>query len=299
MKKAFIAICCGAVIWAGCKEHDAPIDFGTTVVAGTDSTYKLASAPASALHNVLVEEFTGQDCSNCPAAHQQLDVIAAANPGRINIVSLYFVGGPQTVPPSGHIYDFRDSLFATDLSGAGLYGGINGLPAAGIDRTPYQNQLVLVGSTLWGTAIALQESVADSVNLGVSSVYNTTTGIATITDTVTYTQNVSTKQSISIYIVEDSIKDKQADNTAPGLYDTAYIFNDVFRAMVATPVTGDPVLDTMAIKPAGQVYWRKYTFATKGTKILNPAHCRVIVFVNDPGTGGDYRVLQSVQCRLE
>jgi len=302
MKKVLITICCATLVFAGCKEHDTPIDFGTAVVAGSDSTYKLASVPATQPHNVLVEEFTGQDCANCPAAHSILDVIAAGSAGRINIVSLYFTGGPQTFPPGNAIYDFRDS-FATNISN-NLYPSISALPSAGIDRTPYQSQLVLQGSALWGAAISAQEDLIDSVNLGISSSYNSTTGIVTITDTVTYTQNVTTQQNISIYIVEDSLKDEQADNREVSGYDTAYIFNDVFRAMIATPLTGDPILNSMAVKPAGQLYWRKYTFnpattLSGATKIINPLHCRVIAFINNTGTGSDYRVLQSVQCPLE
>jgi len=296
MKKVLITICCATLVFAGCKEHDTPIIFSAPAVAGT---YKLASAPGTQPHNVLVEEFTGQSCPNCPAAHAQLDAIAAQpeNTGRINIVSLYFTGGPQTVPPTNFKYDLRDS-FATTLSGSVLYGGISALPSAGIDRTPYQGNLVLQGSALWSSAIATQESIIDSVNLSLSSSYNSTTGVATITDTVTYTQNVATQQNVSIYIVEDSLIDIQEDNTAASGFDNNYLFLDVFRAMVATPYLGDGVLDSMAVKPAGQVYWRKYTFATAGTKIVNTANCRVIAFISNSNTGGDYRVLQSVQCPL-
>jgi len=304
MKKALLGICCFWLILGGCREKDLPISFGAPVVAGNDSAY-VGPVPATQPHNVLVEEFTGQNCDNCPAAHALLDNIAAqpGNVGRINIVSMYFFGGGnQTFPPKGAKYDFRDS-FATNISN-NIYGGLSAIPTAGIDRTLYQNSLALQGSSLWPDAITNQESIIDSVNLSVSSNYNNTSGLATIKVTVTYTQPVATSQNISVYIVEDSIIDFQ---TIPGLMvpvtDSSYLFLDIFRAMVSTPLTGDPILENMAVKPAGQVYWRKYTFnpattLSGATKIINPAHCQVIAFVNNTGTGGDYRVLQSVQCPL-
>ena len=104
-------------------------------------------------------------------------------------------------------------------------------------------------------------------------------------------------------MVEDSLYDIHADVKASSGFDQNYLYMNVFRAMVSTPYIGDPILDTMTTKPKGQVYWRNYTFnpsvtGVNATHIVNPAHCRVIAYVNNPGIGNDYRVLQSAQCRL-
>src|SRR5271156_3806496 len=106
MKKIALALSCFVLLFAGCKEVDTPLD--VTHTPSTDSIYLVSTVP-SQVHNVLVEDFSGQDCSNCPAGRDIIDAASAANPGRINSIVLYTYSSPQTVPPSGHIYDLRDS----------------------------------------------------------------------------------------------------------------------------------------------------------------------------------------------
>ncbi len=265
------------------------------VPVGTDSSYVLpaGSLPSLQPHNVLIEEFSGQACSNCPGGHTTLDGIEASHPGRVNIVTMYFKGQPQAIPPSGAIYDFRnDTAYSiTQL----IYSDLAGLPSSGVDRIG--SSRTFLGASSWAGPITSQLTppVPDSINLGISSSYNTLTGIATITDTVTYLYNVYGHQNVSIYVVEDSLIDKQE---FPTTINPAYLFMDVFQAMVNSAPMGNPVLDSMVSKPQGQVYWRKYTFNPSTTRIVNPRHCRVVAFINNQGTGGDYRVLQSVQCKL-
>ena len=291
MKNKFIAICCVAMAFAGCKETDAPIGFVTT--SSTDSTYVLptGSIPAADAHNVLVEEFTGQSCSNCPAAHASLDGIAA--PGHVNVVGLYITNFSQTTPPSGYVYDFRDST--ATLIGNGIYGGISAMPCAGIDRIPVSGSLISYSGT-WSGTVTTQKALVDSVNLAVESSFSG--GVATIKATITYLKAMSTKQNLSIVVVEDSMYDKQEDGLT---VDASYLFTDVYRGMVTSAPLGDPILDTMATKEAGRVYWRKYTYTPKITTpspAIVPVHCRVIAFVNSQGTGGDFHVLQSWECKL-
>lgn len=290
MKKTYGALLGLGLLMAGCKEKDTLINFGNSTTPSTDSAY-VGPVPATQPHNVLIEEFTGQDCPACPSGHATLDAIAAqaGNEGRINIVSVYYEGGTQTQPPAGAKYDFRIQA-SSDLSNL-VYGRVNGIPSAGIDRVPYQGKLYFE-STNWPDAINSRKAEVDSLNLGVESSF--ANGTATIKVTVTYTKEVVNPNNLSVYVVEDSMVDVQAKGL---VLDNNYLFLDVLREMLTTAGTGDPFLQGMAVKQPGQVYWRKYTYKPDLAKI-NPAHCRVVAFVNNPGIGGDYKVLQSAQCRL-
>ncbi len=235
MKRSFLAICSFMLLFAGCKEHDTAL---TLTAPFTDTTYMLSSIPPTDAHQVLVEEFTGQGCPNCPAAHTDLDEQVAANPGRVNVISYYFYGGPQTVPDRGSVHDLRDSV-ATNISKS-LYGDVGALPSAGIDRLlPSGSTSILLFTSSWNADIASQQAISDSFNLLVASTYNTLDSIttATIVVTVTYTRAVSSSQSLSIALVEDSIIDLQEDNAAASGLDTFYLFTSVFRDMI-TPITG-------------------------------------------------------------
>lgn len=299
MKNKLLAICCIALAFAGCKENDTPVDFSGAVTAGNDSTYLLpaTSIPAADAHNVLIEDFTGQSCSNCPAAHAVLEGLIAT--GHVNVVSLYITNFLQTTPPNGALYDFRDST-ATLLC-SNIYGGVtgSGIPSGGVDRVPVSSSLLLFSGG-WSGAVATQKTVVDSVNLAVTSSYNPSDSVATIIATITYLKPMSTVQNISIVVVEDTMYDKQEDDLTT---DNSYLFTDVYRGMVTSVPYGDAILNTMATKEAGRVYWRRYTYKLKpqgSHPAIDPTHCRVIAFVNaDDGSTGDYHVLQSVQCKLE
>ena len=140
MKKALLALCCSGLIWTGCKEKNAAIVFPTPVAVGNEGTYLGPDTVTARPHNVLVEEFTGQSCDRCPTAETILNGILSqsVNAGRVNIVGLYAFGGPQNLPPSGALYDFRDSI--SNQIGFNIFQA-NSMPTAGIDRTAYNTNL--------------------------------------------------------------------------------------------------------------------------------------------------------------
>ncbi len=296
MKKILLALCGGFILFAGCKENDALI----VVTRAVDSTFTVPVPATTDAHNVLVEEFTGQSCSNCPAAHSLLESIVSHHaPGSVNVIGLYIDGNPQSVPNAFSKHDLRDSI-ASNI-GTDVYGGVSQMPGAGIDRTPVAGILQL-GSGSWSDFINSQLSITDPLNLSVQSSYNSTTGIAEITATIIYTQTVTVPQNISVAVVEDSIIDIQeypiTDPTYTSGYDTFYVFKSVFRGMVSTPPFGDPILAKITTKNPGQGYQIHYSYKPKSiVPAIVPAHCRVIAFVNTIN-GSDYHVVQSVQCKL-
>jgi hypothetical protein len=289
MKRSLIAICAIAIfVFAGCMEKGPPINF--SAVTYKDTTYLLSAVPNADVHNVLAEEFTGQSCANCPAAHDVLNGLAVA--GRLNTVGLYFTGSPQTVPPDGAANDFR-TVDATEIS-ANIYAGgpQSGIPSGGIDRIPVAGALLLY-STSWSDAYNQRLSVADSVNLSVSSTYNATDSTATIIATVTYLYQVTTNQSLSVVITEDSIKDFQERPTG---IDSNYMFNNVFRDMVTFAPTGDVILPAATMKEPGRVVQRVYSYKVNGA--WNKKHCNVIAFVSYVNNAAAKDVWQSVKAKL-
>ena len=287
MKRSFIIIYSFVLLIASCKEKGPKINFTDPIVA--DTTFLVSPVPAVDTHNVLAEEFTGQSCPNCPAAHELLNSLAAN--GRLNIIGLYVYGVAQATPPAGHAYDFRDST-ATDICTA-IYGGapLSGIPCGGIDRVPVGGQLAPYAGA-WTNAISLRQNIPDSLNLSLHSGYNAVDSIDTVIATVTYTTQVSTPQSLSIAVVEDSIIDLQ--ETTSGT-DPNYVFTNVFRGMIPG-ANGTDILTAYAVKAPGRVDRRTYLYKPKaGMKAKN---CRLIAFVSYSSTFSSKAVLQSVQTKM-
>lgn len=292
MNKYLYLVCGGILLWTGCKENHELVSLAPAVMS-VDSTYMVSPVPAADLHNVLVEEFTGQSCSNCPSKHTLLEGIASANPGRVNIMGLYIFGFPQANPVAGSVHDLRDSV-ATTISNV-IYGGVSAEPSGGIDRLAGSAGGLISYSPDWSSEISSRLSAPDSVNLSVTSTYDASTNKATIKVKVIYVQPVTAKQCLSVAIVEDSTIDKQEEDTT---IVQSYVFTNVFRGMASATPFGDPILDSLTTKTAGRAYERTYIYTPKTiTPPVNPYHCRVIAFVNCNATG-DYHVMQSAQCKL-
>lgn len=294
MRKVFLAASC-VVLLASCEEKAPVINFGEPIAQ--DTTFVLPTVPAAEKHNVLVEEFTGQSCSNCPAAHELLTEIQHAHePGRINVIGLYFEGITQTRPPHGAKYDFRNAqakLIATDV-----YSGVSSIPAGGVERVAIGGTIKLDRS-VWTSTIESRLNVPSPVNLKIESEYNATDSIASIRATLVYTSKVDFPHNISIVVVEDSIIDKQEYPSThpvhPG-YDEAYLFTNIFRGMVTSAPYGDPVLTAVTTKEPGRAFIKNFKY--KLTNVLNPANCRVIAFINSTKSG-DPQIIQSAQIKLK
>lgn len=298
MKKILIALGGLLTVLQSCKEVGPSVNLTPASKGNYDSVYTLTGTQIAALtadpHNVLVEEFTGQNCNNCPAAHDLIHNKILSKPGRINAIGLYPFGLPQAIPPTGYRYDFEDSI-ATEI-GSVIYKGIPGLPCGGIDRAPISGTIALFSSD-WSGLIDSQLPIVDSVNLALKSSFDTASNTATIVATVTYLQNVSTKQNLTVVLTEDGMVDLQE---FPAGVKSGYVFTDVFRDMISSPhPAGGPIMDTIATKTKGMVLQRTFSYKlrTKSPAIV-PDSCHVIAFVNN-ASGTDLRVWQSAQTKLK
>ena len=234
MKRILAAIGFATALFAGCKEVPPPINFGGG--KSVDTTYVVSPVPPADPHNVLIEDFTGQGCSNCPAAHNTLVGIENAHTGHVNIVSLYITHFNQTDPPSGSVHDFRDSV--ASVLGTNIYGGIGSMPIAGVDRV-YQGGAapinMQIGQSNWGDLVNNLVAMNDSINIGLTSSFNSGTSTATIVATITYLHPMITQQNLSIVVVEDSMIDQQeifAPSQYPNGIDPTYSFTNVKNSSV-------------------------------------------------------------------
>jgi len=294
MKQIIPVLLCSVLVLTGCEEKPPIINFGTPITV--DTTFVISPVPAAEPHNLLVEEYTGASCTNCPAAHEELKEIQKDYPGRINIIGLYITGPLQSKPPHDAKYDFRHPQ--ATLIANNIYGGVNILPLGGIDRIA-NNGSIKIERGLWSNIINNRLAVTDSINLKLESTYDTVSGEADIRATIVYTNPVSYTHNLSLVIVEDNIIDIQEypfnDPVHPA-FNKNYNFTNVFRGMITGAPFGDPVLATMPVKEAGRVVVRNFKYKPQG--ILDPANCRIIGFVNSTNAG-ELRVLKSTEVKMK
>lgn len=277
---------------SGCKEKGSVIDFGQGAV-NKDTTY-MAAAETPEARRVLIEEFTGVTCPNCPQGHQVITSIENQNPGRIIAIGYYIFGQGQTKPIDGLTkQDFR-TQDATDLANS-TFTTIPFLPSASVDRSKDGSGDYIFNRNVWQTRVSgrLSGSTATSpVNMKLTSSFDESSRMATFKVHIAFTQSLTKKVKLSIVILEDNIIDAQENGSE---IDTFYVHRHVMRDMVTSAV-GDPVLTTFPTIESGRVYERTLSYKFLQAN-WDPKHCKVVAFLSSDETG-EKEVFQAVEAEV-
>lgn len=298
MKKiAGIGLLTVACFLQSCKEKGVIVDFSDKKDI-VDTTY-MAAVETTEARKVLIEEFTGASCTNCPEGHEKVKAIQEANPNRIVAVAYHtYFPGPifQPVKEFGGInsaYDFRDSA-ATDI-GKGIYGSLNSIPVGGIDRilvggTEAANRQI--GRANWATQTNNRLVLAAPANVHLTSSYDPAKNEVSLVIKIAYTKSVTTKNVLTVGVTESKIIDAQK---FPEETQADYEHNHVVRKIL-TSYSGNSVIDSVSVKAPGRVYEYHYKFTpSEKWKLEN---CTVFAFLSN-NEADNKEVLQSAEVPLK
>ncbi len=184
-------------------------------------------APAEVSAHVLIEDFTGQSCINCPAAS---DVIAELQEtyGHDNVIAVGLYSGPFGKSSKGIFYPL------TTETGDYYYEqrGIEAQPCGSINRGAAS-----YNTAEWATVVrdALQQTSPVSINCE-ASLDSETNNITA--DVVIGSSQEYSDAKVNVWLIEDNVTSWQL---MPGnKMDTEYTHNHVFRTAL-TAADGDAV----------------------------------------------------------
>lgn len=275
-----------AALSACTPEKGPAIDFSGVKAVDTVYNAPVESAQAKV---VLLEEFTGVTCPNCPQAHQAIAGFQSQYPNRVIAVGYYAFGLAQTKPVSGlTIQDFRNDK-ATEL-GNNFFGGVPFLPSGTVDRV-MDNEDFLYQSNKWGGILTSRLNQTSPVNMYLESSYDAGTQEATAALKIAFTKDLNRKISLTVLVIENEIIDAQEYGLR---IDTFYRHVHVMRDII-TPNTGAAILDSIELKTAGLVYERSLNF--KIDPSWKAENCQLVAFiaVNEPDSK---EVLQATEVKL-
>jgi thiol-disulfide isomerase/thioredoxin len=281
-----INIACLLLLLFSCKEKGVIVDFDNRIKEETTYVTNPETAQAK---TVLIEEFTGVSCPPCPAGHDAVKAIKNQHSNKIVVVAYHILNFSQADPIKNlSKQDFRTQV-ATDV-GNTIYQGVSLMPAAGIDRTPVNGQMLL-NRTIWANAVNEQVAKLSYLNIHMNSVYDPALKEATLNVKIAFTQAVSKKLCLNICVIEDSIIDAQKTLFT---IDTFYTHNYVLRDLIS-PLNGIPFLDDISTKEAGRVYERTVKFNLKD--LWNADRCKVVAYVS-VNESPNVEVLQAAWIKL-
>lgn len=263
--KNILPILFGIAVFSSCIDEGAAdlIDF-TPFVPAEDTSYVDLDTFNKAItqpKNVLIEDFTGVQCSNCPDAAKKIKEIKEKHPGRIVSMGIYAGAEVFTNPKSGHsTYDFRTQDGNNIAKALGASGN---LPEGSVDRVLFDGEESITTSRfIWlgNTETRLAENNPVTIDVNVSRADADTLIILV---RVLYMQSVEDDANfLAVYLSEDGLIDYQYDIFEGDIED--YEHDHVFRKSLTSP-SGDSLVVKGNTSPyiEGRVFQRRFLVPVK------------------------------------
>ena len=229
--------------------------------------------PSGQGKTVLIKDFTGIRCVNCPAAAEVVHELQhQLGEDRVLVMSVH---AGYLAQPVGQFPDF------TTPEGTEWYGDNSSNPLFSVDHVALTD-----GNTLYVEQVDAPLSAAlsegQSFEVLTDADYDEETRQLNIKTDVVATADVVGNFYVTACLIEDSIVGRQV---VPGGIDTAYVFRNVFRGTV-NGADGDSFFD-------GPVYVDDeyiYTYSIELDPAYNADQCYVMAYIYDKTDG---KILQT------
>lgn len=288
MKVIFFLFVTG-ILLSGCKEIPPDIDFSETIA---DSTYVVSDIDSFQTKKILIEEFSGVRCQNCPAGHTRIKEILTNNPGRAVVITAHTgIYGDDLTAPYGGEKDLR----ITDADAlTTIIGTSTGIPSAAFDRnvidpSEANGSAYLSFPSTWTTHANNYLSSSSPVNIDISSSFESTSRSLDIKVSLLFTQDVNTKNNLTVALVESGIVTTQKDGSKDVF---PYEQDHILRKFI-TPVTG---VSTYSTTEKGRVIVKEFK-ETSLSDDWDISNMEIVAFVHL--VGDSIRVLQAASHYIE
>ena len=227
--------------------------------------------------NVLIEEFTGQMCTNCPDAHRGLAALTEHHGEQLISVSIH-AGVLSLAEDNGT--EFVGLKNDEGQEYANRWGDLDkvGYPCAVFDRS---SEVSLFVSGKWPDLIRKELEKPTSLSINLEAHYNNDSTQMEITALMLPETDANAK--LQLWVTESNITAMQIDN---GALKTDYVHNHVFRSS-ANGTWGEDI----ALKS------NIYSTATATVDVKenwNVRNLAVVAFVYNDKDG----VMQAAECKL-
>ncbi|MFT4601194.1 MAG: hypothetical protein ACI857_001372 [Arenicella sp.] len=247
--------------------------------------------------NVLIEDYTGHRCPNCPAAATIASDLETADPTRIFVASLHAAPGgtssfQDTSPDCGEPSNPEDKYcteFFNDVviaygtefqSGFGFFAN----PQGAVSREVPDGSSMFSLSSQWGTR-ANDLIAANDLKINIQSqinYYPSTNGLFLHTETEML-EDLGNSYNLVVYLIEDKVTDWQDDN-GTALED--YKHHNVLRGCI----DGLPWGRTLNGTTSGSKNYLDYTYELPAGKTNDDYH--LLIYAYDQST---YEILQVIK----
>lgn len=311
MKRLLIAslLLAGIGFYSSCDKVDNPYPESTSstldwsLYPGGDSTayvnaglWPTFTDNTNTLRNVLIEDFTGHKCVNCPLSTANMEQLIATNPARIFGVAIHSsangLGAFQEVDA-----EYPEELFCDQgLEIGNFFGTIPGSsfignPAFCVNRVKANDQYTSNAGSAISNKTTTCLASALKVNIqAVSNYFSTTRGLFLHTEVDKVDQTLTSELGLVVYVIEDSLIGPQIVPTSmdPDGKDEAYIHREILRGCIDGRAFGR-TLGTADLNTNGK-YYVNYSYRVPDELEVENMH--LVIYVYDKVTLEVYQVIK-------
>ncbi|MDD3286907.1 MAG: Omp28-related outer membrane protein, partial [Bacteroidales bacterium] len=198
--------------------------------------------------NVVIEEFTGTNCTWCPAGHKIVNAISTANPGRIVAINIHQGGF------SGNNPDYKTEWGNALANQYSIASYPNGTLNRGSGPVNY---------TTWPTAVTPILAQQSIVNVAARAQIDAETRLLTVTVEVYYTADAETSTNkLNVAILQNEVIGPQSgmDKNPDYVVGTQYRHMHMLRHLI-TGQWGDFLsYEGTGVIPSGTFFTKTYTY---------------------------------------
>ncbi len=250
-----------------------------------------------ALQNVLLEDYTGQLCGNCPEAAEIADRLYKVNGGRVIVTAIHSgIFAKKELPD--YQYDFTtptgDALDAAfKISRAGNPNGL-------VNRVTINNRIIQ-GHPTWETVVAQQLQRTPALDLAMSHTFYPESKTLVVTVRTEALAEIDAPANLSVWLQENDVIADQKDYRKTPSHITDYNFSHVLRASM-NGTWGDTLSKAPSAKGTKSTMTFRYTFpdaklnAADTLNYWNLKNFEIVAFAHKASTNKE--VLQVVKRKL-
>lgn len=218
-----------AVFLNACDKIKYPIEKSGETVTGTSFIYKDNSAIAES-RKVLLEDYTGHTCGNCPAAAEVAHQLAEQHGNKLVLIAVHAGFFARLKNP-----DYTTSYTTTvgnDWDGSNGFGiSAAGNPNGMVNRKAYDGSRIQK-ETKWPSSVASAVNEPLIVTLNVNSEYDTTVRALNVLVRAKFKSAYQNNVKLSVVYTEDEVIGHQLDYRKKPELVSDYHFEHMLRGSV-------------------------------------------------------------------
>jgi hypothetical protein len=233
---------------------------------------------------VLIEDYTGHRCGNCPAAARTLKRIDSIYHGKIVPLAIHCTNfaNPNVTYPE----DFRTAE-GTEYDNVLGVSASSGLPNGLVNRKGFGTPNFVKADAQWESEAQTYFNQEADFKIELNNSYNSTFNSFNSEVKVTALKDLSGEYNVTLLLIEDSIIGVQYDQSLPVAQQvvTNYKFMHVLRKSINT-AWGEQAFNGTITK--NQSFTKTFSNVSLNSG-YNPGKCQVIAFIYDAATSSTTR----------